>query len=121
MNWYLMAWKKYFQFSERSRRKEYWFFFLFNILIAIALGVVDSLTGTFAPETGAGLLGSIYGLAILIPSIALGVRRLHDTDRRGWWLLIGLVPLIGIIVLFVFMVMDGTLGNNRFGKNPKGA
>lgn len=120
MNWYLLALKKYAQFSGRSRRKEYWMFVLFNILIAIVLGIVDGMLG-FTTQSGIGVLGLIYSLAILVPGIAVGVRRLHDTSRSGWWMLIGLVPLIGAVVLIVFFVMDSTPGDNEYGPNPKQA
>jgi len=115
MNWYLEALKKYAEFSGRSRRMEYWMFFLFNFIIAIALAIVDVILGT------TGILGGLYGLAVLIPGITVSVRRLHDTDHSGWWLLIGLVPVIGLIVLLVFMVMSGNAGENRFGSDPKEA
>ena len=121
MNWYLEVLKKYAVFSGRARRKEYWFFFLFNFIISIVLAVIDGVTGSFSPEAGMGLLGGIYTLAVLIPGIAVSVRRLHDTDRSGWWLLIGAVPLIGAIVLLVFMVQDSKSGQNQYGANPKEA
>lgn len=121
MNWYLEVLKKYAVFNGRARRKEYWFFALFNIIISIVLAVIDGVTGSFSPEVGMGLLGGIYTLAVLIPSIAVSVRRLHDTDRSGWWLLIALVPLIGAIVLLVFMVQDSKAGQNQHGANPKEA
>ncbi len=119
-NWYLEVLKKYAVFDGRARRKEYWFFFLFNIVISIILSVIDGLTGSFNPETGVGLLGGIYTIAVLIPSIAVSVRRLHDTNRSGWWLLIGLIPIIGTIICFVFMVQDSNPGENQYGSNPKG-
>jgi uncharacterized membrane protein YhaH (DUF805 family) len=119
MNWYLDVLKKYAVFSGRARRKEYWMFVLFNLIIAIVLGIVDSMMGTVT-EQGIGLLGGLYSLAVLLPGIGVGIRRLHDTDRSGWWLLIGLIPLIGLIVLIVFFVQDSTPGENRFGPNPKG-
>lgn len=121
MNWYLGVLKKYATFSGRARRKEYWFFFLFNTLFSIALGLVDQATGNVNLETGVGLLSSIYSLAVLIPSLAVTFRRLHDTDRSGWWLLISLIPLIGALVLLVFMMLDSQQGENRFGPNPKRA
>jgi uncharacterized membrane protein YhaH (DUF805 family) len=121
MNWYVEALKKYAVFSGRSRRKEYWFFVLFNVLASIVLAAVDGATGSLNPETGMGTLGTIYALAVLLPSLAVSVRRLHDTGRSGWWLLIGLVPVIGAIVLLVFMVQDSKPGENQFGANPKGA
>jgi uncharacterized membrane protein YhaH (DUF805 family) len=119
MNWYLEVLKKYAVFSGRARRKEYWFFTLFSTLISIALAIVDSVIGTFSAEAGTGLLGGIYSLAVLIPGIAVSVRRLHDTDHSGWWLLIALAPCIGAIVLLVFMVTDSTPGDNQYGPSPK--
>ena len=119
MNWYLQALKNYANFSGRARRKEYWYFFLFNFIVAVVLGFIDGMVGTFSPEAGIGLLGGIYSLAVLIPGVAVSVRRLHDTERSGWWLLIALVPLIGGIVLLVFMVQDSKTGSNKFGENPK--
>ncbi len=121
MNWYLGVLKKYAVFSGRARRKEYWMFFLFNLIISIILLAIDKMTGSFSETTGIGILESIYSLAVIIPSIAVAVRRLHDTDRSGWWLLIALIPLIGAIVLLVFMVQDGKPGQNRYGPNPKEA
>ena len=120
MNWYLGVLKKYAVFGGRARRKEYWYFFLFSTLISIVLSIIDSATGAFDVETGLGLLSGIYALAVLIPTIAVGVRRLHDTNRSGWWLLIGLIPIIGAIVLFVFLVFDSTPEENQYGPNPKG-
>ena len=115
MNWYLEVLKKYAVFNGRARRKEYWYFVLFNFIINIVLSGIDSMT------TGMGLLPGIYTLAVLIPSIAVLVRRLHDTDRSGWWVLIGLIPIIGWIVLLIFMVQDGKPGENQYGSNPKAA
>jgi uncharacterized membrane protein YhaH (DUF805 family) len=119
MNWYLEVLKKYAVFNGRSRRKEYWFFFLFNIIISLVLGFIDGIVGT--SSGGIGLLGGLYVLAVLIPGIGVAVRRLHDTGRSGWWLLIAFVPIVGAIVLIVFMVQDGTPGENAYGKNPKEA
>lgn len=119
MNWYLEVLKKYAVFNGRAQRSEYWFFFLFNIIISIVLSVLDVMTGLFDPASGVGVLSSLYMLAVLIPGIAVSVRRLHDTGRSGWWLLIALVPLIGVIVLIVFMVIDSTPGANEYGANPK--
>ncbi len=121
MIWYLLVLKKYAVFSGRSSRKEYWYFVLFNVLIGIVLMVADVMTGTFDSEAGIGLLSGIYTLAILIPSTAVSVRRLHDTDRSGWLFLIALIPLIGGIVLIVFWAQDSQPGENQYGSNPKGA
>lgn len=122
MNWFLMAVKqKYADFSGRARRSEYWYFILVYMLILIALSIVDVVMGWFSTDAGVGVLSGIYTLALLIPSLSVAVRRLHDTDRSGWWLLIGLIPLIGGIVLLVFFVQDSQAGTNRFGPNPKEA
>ncbi|MGF1756592.1 DUF805 domain-containing protein [Photobacterium sagamiensis] len=119
MNWYLHVLKNYAVFRGRAQRQEYWYFFLFNILISIAFSFVDTLLATPGIEEGAGVLGTIYSLAVLIPSIAVGVRRLHDTGRTGWWMLIGLIPLIGALVLIYFFVQDSQPGTNEYGANPK--
>lgn len=115
MNWYLEVLQKYAVFGGRARRKEYWMFALINAIIGIILGLVEKRIG------GPGVIGGVYSLAILIPAIAVSVRRLHDTGRSGWWLLISLVPLVGAIILLVFMVTDSTPGENQFGANPKTA
>jgi len=120
MNWYLEVLKKYAVFSGRARRKEYWFFVLFNFIFAVVLAFIDGMIGTFDPETGYGVLSGIYGLAVIIPGIAVTIRRLHDTDRSGWWLLILFIPLIGAVWLLVLMVIDGTSGQNQYGPDPKG-
>ena len=119
MNWYLEVLRKYAVFSGRARRMEYWMFFLFNLIISFLLGIFDGIMGTFSPEAGLGLLGGLYSLAVLIPSIAVTIRRLHDTGRTGWWFLIIFIPLIGAIVLLVFMVFDSDEGTNAYGPNPK--
>lgn len=119
MRWYLEVLKKYAVFSGRARRKEYWLFALFNLIIAVVLAIIDGAAGLTVSESGFGLLSGFYTLAVLIPSIAVSVRRLHDTDHSGWWLLIALVPLLGAIVLLIFMVLDEQPGHNRFGPNPK--
>ena len=121
MSLFVEALEKYAVFSGRSRRKEYWYFVLLVVIISIALSLIDSLIGAYDRSSGAGLLSTIFSLAILIPSIAMSIRRLHDIHRTGWWVLISLVPLIGWIVLLVFHVQDGTPGTNRFGPNPKSA
>jgi uncharacterized membrane protein YhaH (DUF805 family) len=120
MNWYLEALKKYAVFDGRARRKEYWFFILFYIIFALALVFVDGMTGTYNEEYGVGVLSGFFILAMLIPNISVAVRRLHDTDRSGWWILISLIPLIGGIWFLVLMVLDGTPGQNQYGPDPKG-
>jgi uncharacterized membrane protein YhaH (DUF805 family) len=119
MNWYLGVLKKYAVFEGRARRKEYWFFHLFNFIVALVLVFMDVMTGTFNAETGWGLLSGLYTLAVFIPAISVLVRRLHDTDRSGWWFWIAVIPLIGWIWMFVLMVLDGTSGQNQYGPDPK--
>jgi uncharacterized membrane protein YhaH (DUF805 family) len=120
MDWMLMPLRRYAEFSGRSQRKEYWMFFLFQIIVGVVLGIIEGAVGLSGSIGGAyGPLSALFGLAMLIPGIAVGIRRLHDTDRSGWWLLIALVPIIGAIVLIVFFVTDGTRGPNRFGPDPK--
>ncbi|WP_458245052.1 DUF805 domain-containing protein [Streptomyces sp. MAI_2237] len=117
MSWFIEALKKYAEFSGRSRRKEYWMFALFVGIIDVILAVV-----AIASKTPAlfALLGIFY-LAILVPSLALGVRRMHDTGRSGWWLFIGAVPAIGGIWLLVLTCLDSQPGPNQYGPNPKEA
>ena len=121
MSWYLEVLKKYARFDGRAGKKEYWYFSLFSFIIIIVLSVIDMMTGNFNVTVGLGLLSGIYTLAVSIPGIAVSVRRLHDTDRSGWWLLINAIPLIGIIVFLVFTAQAGTPGDNQYGSNPKGA
>jgi uncharacterized membrane protein YhaH (DUF805 family) len=120
MNWYLGVLKKYTVFSGRAQRAEYWYFVLFNMLVGVGLSMIDQATGTLDAETGVGLLGGLYSLAVLLPSLGVSVRRLHDTDRSGWWMFILLIPVIGVIALLVFFVQDSTAGTNEYGDNPKG-
>ena len=120
MNWYVDVLKKYAVFEGRARRQEYWMFFLFNVIIGFVLGLVDGFAGLTIGESGAGMLGSIYSLAVLCPGIAVAIRRLHDTGRSGFWLLITFVPCIGVIVLLVFLIQDSEPNANQHGPNPKG-
>ena len=135
MEYMLMPLKRYADFQGRSRRKEFWMFELFLILITIVLEIplfasmvpmlsrASDAAPSFSPVTIIfGLLLVLFFIAVLIPYIAVQVRRLHDTDRSGWWLLLGVVPIvnyIGAIVLLVFYCLDGTRGPNRFGADPK--
>jgi len=109
MDWYLKVLKeRYATFSGRARRKEFWYFVLFSFLVSLVLNAIDLAIGT------SGILGLIYSLAVLIPSLAVSVRRLHDTGRSGWWVLIGLVPLIGL-VLIVFLAAGSQPEDNQYG------
>lgn len=119
MNWYLYALKKYTVFAGRAQRQEYWYFFLINLVITLALGIVDHLLNTPGSEDGTGLLGGVYSLAVLLPSVAVGIRRLHDIGRSGWWMLLSLIPVLGFLVLLYFFVQDGQPGTNEYGPNPK--
>ena len=114
MNYWLGCFTKYATFSGRARRKEYWMFILFNMLVAFGVNVVDAVLGM------EGLLGGLYSLAVLIPGWAVFTRRMHDIGKSGWWWLIGLVPVVGAIVLLVFMCKDSQPGDNDYGPNPKG-
>lgn len=118
MDWYLKALKNYIGFGGRARRKEYWMFVLVNIILTFVLGVVDKLLG-WQHTSGEGVLTTLYGVLIFIPGWALQLRRLHDTDRSAWWLLLLLIPIVGWIVMLIFNCQDGTKGDNRFGPDPK--
>ena len=104
---------KYATFTGRARRKEYWYFFLFNLMISIGTLIVDVLIGL-------SIFSTLWSLAILIPSLALNFRRLHDTGRSGWYILFALIPLVGSILLLVWFCMDSEPGSNKYGSNPKG-
>ena len=124
MNWYIDVLKKYAVFSGRAGRKEFWMFILFNFIIEIFLwGIEFIVAHTLERNIIANLviliISSIYTLGVMCPSIAVTVRRLHDTGRSGWWILIELVPIIGTIVLVVFTVQDSKQGYNQHGPNPK--
>ncbi len=114
MTWYLEVLKKYAVFCGRARRKEYWMFFLFNIIISFVMGfVLGFIGGILGIGTALSNPASvIYGLAVLVPGIAVGVRRMHDIGRSGWWLLFPFVNL-------VFLCLDSENGENRYGPNPK--
>jgi uncharacterized membrane protein YhaH (DUF805 family) len=117
-------WSRYTMFKGRSRRSEYWFIQLFLIITNLAAAAIDlALMGgdvdRFIANGGGGILGLIWILATILPALAVLVRRLHDTDRSGWWALIGLIPLVGGVVLFVFSVLDSTAGENQYGASVK--
>ena len=110
MNWYLTVLKKYAVFSGRARRKEYWMFFLFNLIISFILCVIGEIAG-INPEGKGSILGNIYYLAVLIPSIAVSVRRMHDVGKSGWFVLI---PIYN----FILTVTGGDKGDNQYGPDP---
>ncbi|WP_324262977.1 DUF805 domain-containing protein [Altererythrobacter sp. H2] len=122
MEWMLMPLKRYADFSGRSRRKEYWMFVLGVIIAAILASIIEAILGM------SGSIGGTYGpltlllvLGIIIPGIAVQVRRFHDQDKSGWFVLLGLIPIVGGLIVLVFMFLEGTKGPNRFGPDPKGA
>ena len=121
MKWYLTVLKKYADFKGRASRKEYWMFVLFNIVFSIAAFLLDRLLGLTSLIQGGefGILTILYPLAVLIPALAVTVRRLHDVGKSGWMILIGLIPLIGSIWLLVLYLTDSIPGANRYGPNPK--
>lgn len=129
MQWMLLPYRRYFEFSGRSRRMEYWMFTLFGILVNAAITVVLGRTaytsmGSFVWfDTRLNAVGDVvsglFALFSLIPSLAVMVRRLHDVDRSGWWLLLVFLPILGWFALFIFTCLDGTRGPNRFGLDPK--
>ncbi|AKM09515.1 DUF805 domain-containing protein [Croceicoccus naphthovorans] len=129
MNWMLMPYRRYFDFAGRSRRKEYWMFQLFIFIVyVVAMLLTGGLgmsmeygdAGTMGPFTAIVLIAlAIWGLASIIPSLALMIRRLHDVDKSGWWILIAFVPIIGGLILLYFCLIEGTRGDNRFGPDPK--
>ncbi|MFF5637289.1 DUF805 domain-containing protein [Streptomyces sp. NPDC012825] len=112
MNWYLDVLKKYAVFSGRARRKEFWMFQLFNVIAVIILSILDAVLGI-------QILSAVYALAVFLPSLGVSVRRLHDTGRSGWWILIALIPLVGGIILLVFNCLEGEQQQNAYGPNPK--
>lgn len=116
IEWYKKPFQKFLEFEGRARRKEFWTFTLGNILISLILSSSGGLIGF-----GLELLGFLFGLIIIIPSIAVAVRRLHDTGRSGFWILIGLIPIIGGLILLFFYLIDSEPGANQYGPNPKGA
>ncbi len=112
MNWYLVVLFKYSVFDGRSHREEYWMFVLFDFVIILVL-IVLSLMAPFR------VILVLYRLAVVVPGIAVTIRRLHDTGRSGWWWLIALVPVVGWIVLLIYMAQDSQPSANRYGPNPK--
>ena len=118
MEWYIKVLKQFSDFETRARRKEYWMFTLFSVIISSILTLIDNNLGT-AVNTGSGLLSGIYSLIILVPTLAVGVRRLHDVGKSGWMLLVALIPLIGVIWLLILFCKDSQLEENKWGTNPK--
>ncbi|PEW76340.1 hypothetical protein CN424_19525 [Bacillus cereus] len=113
MEWYLKVLQNYVGFQGRARREEYWMFYFFNIIMLILHATIDLIADL------SSILIGLYTLITLLPSLAVGARRLHDTGRSGWWQLISIIPLIGIIILLIFMCKDSQENNNQYGPSPK--
>ncbi len=117
---------RYAKFDGRATRSEYWYFILFYFIFSIIAATLDSLVinpmlGASSTEAGqGGILQMIFALGLLIPSIALGIRRFHDIGKSGWWMLIGFIPVLGLLALIYFYVQDSQSGSNLYGENPKG-
>lgn len=114
-----MALKRYAEFEGRSRRKEYWYFVLFNIIFSLFAFWLDTALGLFNEEYFTGPIQSLYALAVFIPGLAVAVRRLHDVGKSGWFLLISLIPLIGAIWLLVLFATESDNGENKYGSDPR--
>jgi uncharacterized membrane protein YhaH (DUF805 family) len=121
MDWMMMPVKRYADFSGRSRRKEYWMFILGFVIAMVVVSIIENILGM------SGMVGGVYGpltllliLGLFIPALACQVRRFHDQDKSGWFVLLGFIPLLGGLIVLVFMCLEGTKGPNRFGEDPKG-
>lgn len=114
-----LAFSQYAGFGGRSRRSEYWYFYLFNLIASIVLGFLDGLFGLTIGHINVGVLGGLWNLVVLIPSLALVWRRLHDIGKGGGWFFFGLIPIIGWIMMLVWLCTDSEPGDNRFGPSPK--
>jgi uncharacterized membrane protein YhaH (DUF805 family) len=121
MSWFLMAWSRAADFSGRSRRSEYWYFQLFNFFVGIVVCILGYLFSSPGSIGNLVTFCGIYSLVSFVPSLSVTVRRLHDTGRSGWWYCIGFIPLLGAIILLVFMVTDSDPGWNEYGHSPKSA
>ena len=112
MNYYLKVLKNYAVFNGRARRQEYWMFVLFNMIVSFLFGMVDGATGMYDEATGRGTISSVYSFAVLVPTIAVAVRRMHDVGKSGWYILIPIYNL-------VLACTDSEEGENKYGANPK--
>jgi len=119
MDWFIKCLKKYADFNGRARRKEYWMFFLFYVIFAFVLSLIDNFIGWGFAEGTFGILYLIFALGTFLPYLAVLVRRLHDIGRSGWWYFIILIPIAGVIWLIVLLATDGEPGENQYGPNLK--
>ena len=118
MNYYISALKNYVGFHGRSRRKEYWMFVLFNCIFSIVASILDSVLGLHINQS-IGVISMIYSLAVLLPGLAISVRRMHDIGKTGWAILISLIPIVGAIIFIVWACKPGDVGDNQYGPDPK--
>ncbi|TDX15360.1 uncharacterized membrane protein YhaH (DUF805 family) [Buttiauxella sp. BIGb0552] len=118
MDWYFKVLKNYLGFSGRARRKEFWMFILVNLVLTVVLSILDKMLG-LRIAGDEGLLTTVYGVLIFLPYWAVQFRRLHDTDRSAWWLLLLLIPLVGWLIILAFNCQNGTPGENDYGADPK--
>ena len=121
MDFMLLPLKRYADFKGRSRRKEYWMFFLLNFCVSIGFFILSVILGQVSQTLALVVTGIqfLYGLAVIIPGISCGIRRLHDQDKSGWFLLLAFIPLVGPFIVLFFMVQEGTRGSNQYGRDPK--
>ncbi len=112
MNYYLKVLKNYTNFDGRARRSEYWYFILFHLIIVIGLTVLDVVLGLYNPDSGSGVISGLYQLGVFIPTIAVGVRRMHDVGKSGWFILF---PIYNLILT----LSPGDIGDNEYGADPK--
>lgn len=118
MKWMFLPLKRIADFRGRSRRREFWMFTLFEVAVICATGFVDRALGD---TNGEGIIGPLVVLAFMVPSVMVSIRRLHDTDRSGWWIWVSLVPVLGSLALLALFCTEGTGGTNRYGEDPKDA
>ncbi|MDZ4169571.1 MAG: DUF805 domain-containing protein [Coriobacteriia bacterium] len=119
-HWYKSPYNRITDFSGRSRRGEYWTFTLVNVLVLWAATAIDLSSGTYSSDDGIGLVSGVLSLLLIIPSVPLAIRRLHDSEMSGFWLLVGFIPLVGWLVHLINMLKRGMRGPNRYGPDPRG-
>ena len=120
MDWMLLPLRRFAEFSGRSRRKEYWMFVLGVVIAMVLLSIIEGILGLAGAVAGLyGPLTLLVALVLLVPGIAVQVRRFHDQERSGWLVLLNLIPFVGGLIVLVFMCLDGTRGPNRYGPDPK--
>lgn len=119
MNWFIEVLKKPLEFRGRARRKEYWYFFAVSVVITLVLTLIDQGLGWYNSNSAIGILSGVFSLFIILPSLSVTVRRLHDMGRTGWWVLLFFVPVAGFFIILCFLAFNGTAGANKYGDNPR--